>query len=845
MFSKSPKLCLTPRGLMRKLFLSVLLIIFVELSLNAQLRIVRGTVRDINTNERIPFASLRFTGTNTGTVTNASGEYTFSVPRYPSDSLTVNTLGFEVMTLPVNLALDSQTVDFLVSRVGYSLATFTIHAGVNPALIILKKIIRNKPKNNNDKLDSYKYEVYNKLELDIDKINKAKLMRNRLLRPFAFIFNNIDSTSEDQPFLPVFLTETISDYYFQKKPARTKEIIKSSRRSGFNDLNLTHFLGNMYQNINIYDNFLPVFDKSYISPISDIASAYYLFRLVDTQYIDNRKCFKITFTPRRKGENTFFGDFWVNDTTFAIQKMNMQVSPDANIDFVSRVSLTEEFKPLNDSLWFHVKDKFIVDFIPPSGLKTFGIIGRKTTYFRQIVVNDTAATNIFSDKKFRANINILPGANKRSRHYWDTHRDVRLGKNEKAIYAMVDTLQRMPLFQKYSNTIVFLTTGVKDFGPLELGPYYYEFSENQREKYRVELDAGTSETVSKSLYFNGYLAYGFRDRVVKGQIAGLWLISRKPWSYLYGTYIHDLDNGTVYNGEIAPDNIFTLAVRKPGIPQKFVLIDEKRAEYFKEWYSGFSIDLNLSNTRFTPYAPLPTSNYFLHNVTDFQPLNNSEIGLTFRYAYEERFLNLSYSRVSLGSDYPIVEFRYSAGIRGFLKSNYTYHKLGVNISDNLSIAPFGSLYYDFYAGKIYGTLPYLLLEVHPGNELYYYDKYAFNLMNRYEYLSDEYAGFNIEHDIGGGIFDYIPLIRLLKLRQFWTIKGVIGSLSPDNQTLNLQGGYPFKTLKGNPYMEIGTGISNILHFLRVDFVWRVLPVPQPTEPRILKFGVFGSFQLDF
>lgn len=180
-----------------------------------------------------------------------------------------------------------------------------------------------------------------------------------------------------------------------------------------------------------------------------------------------------------------------------------------------------------------------------------------------------------------------------------------------------------------------------------------------------------------------------------------------------------------------------------------------------------------------------------------------------------------------------------------MNSSYNYKKLKVDVSDDIPIPPLGKLTYDFYAGKIFGTLPYLLLEVHPGNEFYYYDPYAFNMMNRFEFLSDQWAGFNIEHEIGGGIFSFIPWVLKLKFRQFWTAKGIIGKLSPQNKTLNLQNGYSFKTLEGNPYLELGTGVENILHFIRVNFVWQVLPKPQPGEASSKRFGVFGSLKLQF
>ncbi|MCP2937362.1 hypothetical protein NK983_32185, partial [Salmonella enterica subsp. enterica serovar Typhimurium] len=80
------------------------------------------------------------------------------------------------------------------------------------------------------------------------------------------------------------------------------------------------------------------------------------------------------------------------------------------------------------------------------------------------------------------------------------------------------------------------------------------------------------------------------------------------------------------------------------------------------------------------------------------------------------------------------------------------------------IAPYGSIYYNIFGGKTYGTLPFVLLDVAPGNEIYYYNRYAFNLMNRFEYLHDRYAGINFEHNIGNGLFRFVSLTRKLKFR---------------------------------------------------------------------------------
>jgi hypothetical protein len=117
-------------------------------------------------------------------------------------------------------------------------------------------------------------------------------------------------------------------------------------------------------------------------------------------------------------------------------------------------------------------------------------------------------------------------------------------------------------------------------------------------------------------------------------------------------------------------------------------------------------------------------------------------------------------------------------------------------------------------------------------------------MNKFEYLHDQYLGVNFEHNIGNGLFRFIPFTRKMKFRQFYTIKALWGDLSDANQVYNSSTDYTFKSLDGKTYMEIGTGVDNIFKVLRVDFIWRLLPRGVPTTATE-RFGVFGSLRLAF
>ena len=810
---------------------------------------VSGTVKDHNTGEGVPFAVVTFAGTGVGTPADLEGSFSFTADSVLSDSLQVQALGYGDYYRKFNRNNHDATYEIELTRQSNTMSEFVFHAGEDPALALLKKIIAHKPQNNPDRLANYKYEVYNKLEVDLQHMTKKQFesLPVPMIRQFSFIWNNLDSTSEKTPFLPFFLTETLSDYYFQREPKKTKEFIHASQVKGIKNESVDQFLGAMYQNLNAYDNFIPVFDKSFVSPVSANGAFYYKYKIRDTQEAYGHPIYLVQFTPKRNGENTFFGDFWVADSSFALQRISMEVPKDANINWVTRVSVYQEYAPVSDTCWFPIKDKFTADFVAPYNIKFPGFVGRKTTSYKKIIANDTSVVNVVNDKKYREDVMVADTARNMTNEFWATARHDTLNKNERAIYAMMDTLNALPAFTRFKKIMKFAFTGLVEVGPVEIGPYYYAYSSNPVEGQRFRMGIGTTPKLFKNLYLSGYGAYGLKDERWKYYGSALWLLDRKPRMYLFASYRHDVDRtDTYYDNQIGADNIFGSLFRKSNVPWKLAFVTDARAEFYKSYFSGFSHMLTFQHREYTPYAPLPMVGIFKDQEGhDVDKVVSTEAGVRLRFAYKEKFLEGNYYRVSLGSDYPIVEARFGYGIPNALGSNYQYQKASLSVSDRVKIAPLGSIYYNVFAGKTFGTLPYPLLEVHPGNEFHYYNIYAFNMMNRYEFISDQYAGFNVEHTIGGGIFNYIPYLKKAKLRQFWTAKGIIGSLTDDNKKLNFDKGYTFRTLQGNPYVEIGTGIENIFQLFRIDFVWRVTPKPLPEESKEKYFGIFGSVRFNF
>ena len=822
-------------------------IFFATVSFGQQISF-SGTVIDGHTKEPVAYASVYFARSGVGKSTDSAGQFTFVLNNFKNDTLIVSFIGFELYKLPVTQLQNNQNLNIALER-GTAKGEVVVKAKWNRGLFLWKKIMSKKKQYNRYDLGNFSYEAYNKLEIDIKNFNVDKAKKNFLLKNYSFIFDNMDSTSETAPFLPTYLIESLSDYAYQKNPKKFYENIKASKTVGFNNESFSKLLGVMDQNVSIYSNFVNVIDRDFISPFNDNADAYYIFTVPDTQVVNGGKQYHFVFRPKHAGQNTFEGDAWVTEKTYQVRRISMYLGKDANINYIDRISIFQEYLPLNDSVIFLNRDKFFADF-RVLGKNSLTLIGRKTTSYKDIIINSDSLTVAFKEQRIQELVKSEKGVVKNDEADWKNLRHDTLSKNEKVIYQTIDKLNATPKFKKLQANLRFLVTGYKYVGKFEIGSWFNWVSADTVQGTRLRFDLGTNKKLFKNIYLHTYLAYGFRDKRFKGQAEAFWIVKRDPnWMRLHISYQNDVDNGINQLGEVSQDNIFSIAVRKKGTSRKFINVKDFRFDGVSDLGKGFSTELFISHRQYIPLTlNLPQLKDF--SVKDGTPLTNFEVAVKLRFAYLERFLKTDYNRISIGTKYPVVEAMFSKGIAGVFNSAYNYTKYSILIKDMMKISPYGVLYYRVYGGKINGTLPFTNLENHPGNDLHYYNPFAFNLMNRFEYLSDKYAGVNVEHNIGSGLFRFLPITRKLKWRQFYTVKTLWGSLSDKNEAMNyitdINGNKfaAFKKLNGKTYMEVGTGIDNIFKFFRLDFVWRLSPSTDYAGTQN-KFGIFGSFQFQF
>lgn len=803
---------------------------------HAQQYTVQGQVLDIVNDEPVPFANIYFNKGEAGTQTDFDGYYTLKLYNLP-DSIIVSSLGY--LSVAKQLSRNAtQTVNFKLERSSYNLREVVVVAGENPAHILHRKVVKNKQNNSIESLESYRYESYNKLEIDFYDFEKLK--DRKVMKPFQFVFEGIDSTSEETPFLPAFLSETLSDIYFRKTPKQQREVIKANRMSGINNESVTQLTSSMYQEVDIYDNWVDLLGKDFVSPISDQALNYYKMYLIDSAMIDGYWCYKLNFIPKNKGSFTFLGDMWIADSTYAVKKIDMQVADHVNINFVDRSSVSQEFEEVTPGTWMINKDKIVVKFKVTEN--AVGMIGRKTTTHRDILVNDPSIDTIFIDK---SDIVVLENVTVDSDTFWEAHRHEELSNSERGIYEMVDSIKKTRAFKTWWEVVELVYSGYKDVGPVEFGPYGSLISINRVELVRTSIGIRTNDKFSERFRLGAYVAYGIRDKRIKYGFDGMVFLIKKPRLLLGGYYRHDLDLKASDETEFDQDNLLANLVRRQRVPLKLNFMDQWRVYLEKEWPIGVSIRMGFSNDRYAPqfpysFVPGPDDEYKEGEVrTDFV---NTSVDFRLRFAFREKFIEGTFNRVSLGTDYPTLIFKYQYGLQGVLDGGFTYHKFEVYFDHTVPINPIGEFNYLLKFGKVIGRLPTQLLEVHPGNETYFDNNIAFNLMNQYEFTSDMYVSLMFKHHFNGFFFDKIPGIRKLKWRSVIGAKAVIGTMTDENREANRLNTFkvPFKV----PYVEASVGIENIFKLIRVEAVWRGTYRDDPKKFYTPNFGILVGLALN-
>ncbi|MGB0933697.1 MAG: DUF5686 family protein [Lishizhenia sp.] len=800
---------------------------------------VEGVVLDAQTSEPLPFVKVFFQGTKTGTETDFEGNFSIK-SYYVSDSLVFRAADYNDTLVFVDV---HQTKKKQVFQIYLKLET-SIQAmemvvveapDETPSQRLHKRIVKNKPINNKEKLEAYEFEVYNKLQLDLnnigDKFEDRKVIQ-KLSALDAYINN--DTTGK---ILPLILSESLSDFYYRTNPKKRKEVVKASRVTGVDNLELSQFTGDMYQDINVYDNTISMFGRTFVSPISPFAFSFYKFYLEDSSFIDNQWCYKLRFAPKRKGDLVFLGEMWIHDTTYAVKKWSASVPEKANINFINDFLLEQEFALVEKEVWMLTKDKLVADLNVTKGTKTFGFYARKYATRTKFIINSPHPEDFYQTAD---NVQVLEDAEKRTADYWKENRHTQLSNTEEGIGEMIDSLNNVGFFKLAKNVVYMFSTGYYPVGKIEIGNYQTLVSYNGVEGIRNQIELRTSNKFSRRIEFSTKLAYGYRDQNFKygGKIR--YNITPKKRGMLALYYQKDIEQlGQAPTAAEVGATFGTLL--RTGPLDKLTFVEKLGVNLEKDIGKDLIIT---SGFEWKEFTPLGLAIYQRENsegeIVNIEDIRTSELLVKLRYGKNEEFLSGAFDRKSLGSKWPIFSLQAIFGLKGVLGSNYDYQKFEAQVTHNPKIGIFGRLMYNLYGGYIFGSAAYPFLKVHEGSQSLWLQTAAYNKMRFFEFVSDQYVGAHIEHHWNGLLLDRIPLINTFKLRLVTNFRTVYGTIS-DRHKEEMLLPQAIKTFGNIPYMETGIGVENIFRVGRIDAIWRLTHL----EPGESPFTIRAKFVVTF
>ena len=820
---------------------------FVVLLMTAQLLLaqtkVSGVVVD-KTNQPIPFATIVFKKTNIGVVANEDGRFYIESPQKHS-VLVVSSAGFSEREIYLEEAV---VYNFKVKlNEAESLNEVVVFTGKtskknNPALDILRKIWERKRKNGLYQFNQYQMEKYEKVEFDMNTIDSA-FMKNKVFKGMEFVFKHVDTSKvTGKTYLPIFINESLSDVYGDNRQKKVKEKLKANKTSGFEgNQQILSFLKDLYSDYSIYNNHLTFFDKSFTSPLSRTGVDVYNYVLRDSAYIDNKKCYNILFYPRRKNELTFKGDFWVNDTTFAIKKINMAVTKSANINWIKDIYIEQEFEVMNDSVFLLTRDYMMSDFALNKKEDSKGIYGKRTTLYRNHEFNKVKPLAFYKEE-----VNFIDNeVYQKSDEYWQENRFEKLNKDEAGVYKMLDTLQTVKKFKQMYSLVSILGSGYVEFKNFDYGPIFSSFGFNEVEGVRLRVGGRTYFGPNDPWRIQAFTAYGSDDQKFKYGLSGKWMVDKKNRIIISGGNRRDIEQigaSLTTTNDVMGRSFASSALFTTGSNGKLTNINLSNLAVEIEPVKNLIFQLGISHRTLVSASPTFSLDYFtdLSRTTTQSEVKQSEANIQIEFMPNRRTIGYGVERDVVDNPYSSFFINYSHGFKGVLNSDFKYEKLQLYYKQPIIIGPLGRTNITMELGKTFGTIPLGLMSVIPGNQTYFTIENTFSNLNFYEFISDQYLTLKWDHNFNGRIFSRIPFMRKLNWREIIGIRGVYGSISNANKSINASGlAY---NAPENGYWEYSAGIGNIFKVFRIDFSWRgnYLNVPDAT-----KFAIKGAFGFHF
>ena len=844
-----------------------ILSLLLAVTASAQRTALRGTVTDSLTGEPLPYASLMWQGTSSGTKTDLDGRYALPSPR-TTGVLEISYMGYDTRRVTVR-AGRSGTLNIRLRPSAIDLEEVVIRPGReryrrrgNPAVDFVKKVIARRDAHDPRSRDYYSYDHYQRMVFAVNEYTPKERKEGDKPGKFDFVREFIDTLEAGTTILPVSERERMERVFYRRDPKTERRLLVGSKAAGVDEVfsreGIQQFLSEAFREVDIFQNNIPLFLQRFVSPLSTLGPAFYKYYLLDTVQVAGRPCMDLGFVPFNSESFGFTGHLYVAlDSTYFVRRAVLNVAKDINLNFVSRMTIEQEFERTADSTRLITKDDIRVNFKLTE--KSKGLYAQRLNIYSHPSFEPPAAEDaaLFDQP---APLVEQQGAYRRPDDFWAENRpeDARK-KNPNGVDKLMKKLRSVPIFYFAERVVTTLVSGYiptnknPEKNKFDLGPMNSTINGNAMEGVRLRVGGGTTPNFHKRWFFEGYAAYGTKDRKMKydGLVEYSFNDRRDfrldfPIHSLRLEYMYDLNKLGQNYMYTSKDNVMLAIKRKKDHIATYL----RRAEltYTREHYNGISYGAVVRNLReeATPWAPF-------HRIgadgtlTPVGHYDLTALELKFRYGYGEKFYQTRTQRIPITYDALIFNLSHTMARRGFLGSSYNLQRTEVGMQKRFWFSAFGYVDAILKGGKVWTRVPYPLLILPNANTTYTIQPETYTNMNALEFINDEYLSWDLTYYMNGILLNRIPLLKKLRWREVFCFRGLWGHLTDKNDPAKQgEGLYAFpeftQRMGRAPYMEASVGIENIFNFLRLDYVWRL---NYRGNPDIQKHGIRATMKLSF
>lgn len=831
---------------------SIMLIFITAVTKAQNGYMISGKVTEAVSGNPLQKATVHLKGSGFITLSKTDGSFRLQTDRW-YDSLQVTNVDFETSTIALKKG-NTTNLSIILKIKASSLQAVVIDFSKIPDKSFMQKVIEQKPGNNPARFRSYSFTRYTRNELDIDKVDFENIKGSGLKSLVLHTYMGLDSGAIQDKELPVYFKETIADMYHSVSPTIDGENVVAQKTLGLKTDQLVARLNKFYLKFNVYDDWVPIFDQTYVGPLNTNAFNYYKYFKGTAAMEDGDSIQEIRFVPLRDYERCFSGILWINKRTFAITSVEMHLNKTANLNFVKDISYSEDYQKVydnNSDSMVYMPYKYVSNVKFETGMALLGIPTADNQKSLQLIIrnktvcSDTKLNTEVAAGGYRKLIDKEVAADwEKPESFWSQNRPEALSAHENNIYKLIDSLKGNSRFQRDIKIAALVGTGYWDFGKqLRIGPYSSFISTNSIEGWRFRLGFWTMPAISQRVNFFGYGAYGTKDQKLKGMLGLKYVWNPARWTKTTISYSSDYDLIISQDDELDNDNLINSMFRK-NIPYTRTYAKQAMLRHEQYLSGDFTATASVDYKELNPvfdfqYRPINPQIDKPFDSVYKKVLPVAEVSVGIRYDHNERTKILNYDKLRLGSFSPILSLNYTYGFEAG-NAQFVFHKLNVGIQQRLRLPPKMMLFYKLDAGKVFGTIPYLLLNIPPGNEYYVASKYKFNTMIPYEFAADRYISLHTRFYLGGALFDKIPLLQKLGWRERFSFNAYWGDMSKANLAYNKNSN--FHVTNKMPFMEASAGIENIFHIISIEYYRRLNYL---NNPYAQKGGLYMGLTLTF